>query len=228
MKGYDIIDIIKVEDHITFIRINPTDIKLTLSEVFASLSDLSWINQFDKDYIKDSFKKKAEDSLNYISDKIIKSGDDKITQHSGEYVISELARKAIIDNLFYLDVPLAELFKIKDVGNHGFDFYSENKNEVILFGEAKYNSRQNAYGNSFEQIFRFVNEEKQDLSDITDIDKFFKEKSLDNFHNGKKGFIAAFASKGTSTKKILKGLKVNKHFLELKKFEEIICVAVNI
>ena len=125
-------------------------------------------------------------------------------------------------------MPLAELFKIKDIGNHGFDFYSENKNEIILFGEAKYNSRQNAYGNSFEQIYRFVNDEKQDLSDITDIDKFFKEKPLENFHNGKKGFVAAFASKKTSTKTMLAGLKANKHYLQLKSFDEIICVAVNI
>ncbi len=48
MSGYAIVDHLLIDSHITFIRINPTDIALTLKEVFASLSDLAWISTFDK------------------------------------------------------------------------------------------------------------------------------------------------------------------------------------
>ena len=41
---YQIVDNQKIEEHITFIRINPIDIALTLRDVFNSLSDLSWIH----------------------------------------------------------------------------------------------------------------------------------------------------------------------------------------
>ncbi len=55
MNGYTVIDNRKIEPHISFIRIEPTDIKLTLGDIFRSLSDLSWINNFDKEYIRDAF-----------------------------------------------------------------------------------------------------------------------------------------------------------------------------
>lgn len=96
MNGYTIIDNIKIEDHIRFIRINPTNIELTLKEVFNSLANLSWLNDFDKDYVRQSFQTRADATVKYISDKIIRSVDDTITSDSGEYVISELARKSII------------------------------------------------------------------------------------------------------------------------------------
>jgi hypothetical protein len=227
MGGYTIVDHKKIEDHITFIRIDPTDISLTLKSIIDSLSDISWISTFDKDYGRDSYKQRAEDSIKYITKNIIKSSDDKITANSGEYVVSELARMAIVEHLKYLDIPLAELIKIKDVGNHGFDFYSRNLNEVLLFGEAKYNSRDNAYGSSLEQIVRFVND-KQDISDILDIDLFCCENSKTNFSKGQKGFIAAFASKKTSTTRLINGIKKNSDFLIASKHQELICIAVNI
>ena len=48
---------------------------------------------------------------------------------------------------------------------------------------------------------------KQDISDIQDIDKFYCEESLNNHSQGKKGFIASFASKKTDTQKIISGIK---------------------
>lgn len=227
MSAYSIIDNQKLDKHITFLRIDPIDIGLTLKEVFISLSDLAWISNFDDEYLRLGFNVRAQATVDYIANNIILSTDTKITSNSGEYVISEIARKAIVDEMTYLDIPLAELIKIKDVGNHGFDFYSRNLEDIILFGEAKYNARQNAYGLSFEQIVRFENE-KQDCSDIIDIDRFCCENSKKNFAKGKKGFVAAFAAKGTSTKTIIDGIKRNEDYRKIVKFNEIICVAVNI
>ena len=171
MRAYRVIDRIQVEPHILFIRIEPTDIKVTLRDVFNSLSNLAWISDFDKPYIQDAFQVRAEETVNYISNNIIVQSDDKITSDSGEVVVSELSRLAVISEMGYLDIHLAELIKSQAVGNDGFDFFSKNMNKVILFGEAKFNSRQNAYGAALEQIERFERI-KLDVSDIKEIVEF--------------------------------------------------------
>ncbi len=227
MNGYTIVDNLKIEDNITFIRINPTDIALTLKEVFISLSSLSWINNFDKEYTKQSFKVRADATVKYISDNIIRENDDEITSNSAEYVISELSRKSLITELNYSDIPLGELIKEQKSGNPGFDFYSENGTNILLFGEAKYIASRNAYGSAFKQIVRFE-KEKRDIADINDIEKFCSNKSLNNFTKNKKGFVAGFASKKTPTDKLIDNIKKNTNYNIIKKFDELICVAVNL
>jgi len=228
MSGYTIVDHQKIEDHITFIRINPTDIKLTLKEILDSLSDVAWISSFDEDYIRDGFQVRAEATIKYISDNIIKENADKVTSDSGECIVSELARKTVVKQLDYLDIPLGELIKIKEIGNHGFDFFSKNKEDILLFGEAKYVASVNAYGRTFKQIVRFENVEKKDVSDIIDIDRFCCDKSKRNHASGNKGFIAAFSSKSMTTAKLIEGIKANTDYQALTKFKELICVAVNL
>lgn len=73
---YQIVDNQKIEEHITFIRINPIDIALTLRDVFNSLSDLSWIDNFDAEYIKSSFGVRAEATVKYIAENIIRNVDN--------------------------------------------------------------------------------------------------------------------------------------------------------
>lgn len=228
MIGYKITENIKIDEHITFIRITPINIELTLRNVFESLSNLSWLSQFDEYYtIREGFKVRADDTIEYISKKIIKENEDSLTKNSAEYVVSELARKSIVSELEYLDIPLAELIKIKDVGNHGFDFYSKNKDSVLIFGESKYVKSKNAYGKALKGISEFISK-KQDTSDMVDIDKFCCEKSKGNFRKGNKAFAAAFSSNKIKTDKLIKGIKKNKEFIELKKHKELICVAVDI
>jgi len=227
MAAYSIVDKIKIAAHITFIRIDPIDIQITLKEIFKSLSDLSWINDFDEEYVRKSFQVRADATIKYISENIIKASDDKITSDSGEYVISELARLSIINELKYSDIPLAELIKKQKSGNPGFDFYSKNTSNVLLFGEAKYLAAQNAYGSALKQIVRFINE-AGDIGDLQDIDKFCCTVSLDNAIKKKKGYVAAFASKQTSTEQLVSNIQENEDFKILTGYEEIICVSVNI
>lgn len=227
MSGYNVLDNQQIEPHITFMRIEPTDINLTLSDIFKSMSDIAWISDFDKKYTRDSFEIRAVETINYIANNIIAEADNEITKDTGEIVVSELSRLAVINEMGYLDIPLAELFKSQAVGNDGFDFFSKNLDKVILFGEAKFNSRQNAYGAAFEQIARFENQ-KQDVSDINDIAEFCCEESLNNHSQGKKGFIASFASKTTSKENMINAIKRNANYNKLVGFEEIICIAVNV
>ena len=127
----------------------------------------------------------------------------------------------------YLDVPLAELIKEKIVGNPGFDFYSENKNSILLFGEAKYVAKTNAYNKALEQIESFSISGK-DINDIASIDRFFSEDALKNANNGDKGYIAAFSSTEIETEKLVRNIQNNEHYKNLSSHKELICVAVTI
>ena len=220
---------IDVENYnsITYIRIDPENLSVTIRDIITSLSNLSWIAKFDKSYIRNSFFKRAEDTAEYLADKILKDDGDKITEDSGEYVVSELAREALVIELKYLDVPLAELFKEQVSGNPGFDFYSANKEKVIIFGEAKYSSGRNAYGIGMEQVDRFIRD-GQDVSDLNDIDKFFEEESLKLADKGDKAYAIAFAAKGTASDMIIKGIIRNKHYKDIAINKEVIFLAVNV
>lgn len=227
MKGYTVVDHQQIDTNVTFIRIDPTDVALTLKEILLSLSNTAWIHNFDLGYVGGSFQQRTQESVQYIAKNIIKSSDDAVTSSSGEYVVSELARVAIVENLNYLDIPLAELFKEKVIKNHGFDFYTRNLNEILLFGEAKYKSKQNSYGDSLKQIVEFI-DRKQDNSDLPDIALFCCENSKRNFVNGDKGYISAFSTKNIATQQLIEGIKKNKYFAIASKYRELICVAVNI
>jgi len=227
MSGYTIVNHIKIEDHITFIRINPDNLQLTLQEIFISLSDMSWLSNFDMESMQRGFRVRAESTLQNIHSKLTRGDTDNITSNSGETIVSELARKSIISELGYLDIPLAELFKQKKDGNPGFDFFSVNLEEIILYGEAKYVAKDNGYGRAFKQITDF-RRDKKDESDNIDLFHFCSPVSLENSSNGKRGYVSAFSSTNMSTERLIKNIKENSHFQQLKSCNEIICVAVNV
>ncbi len=228
MSHYKIIQIEQIEDHITFIRIEPTDIVLTLNEIFISIADLSWIHHFDQQYLRDSFTVRAEKSIQTIKEKIIDKIDDGVTEESGELIVSELARKSLIDHMSYSDIPLGDLIKEKKGNNHGFDFFSENTEErIILFGEAKYLTNKNAYGSAFKQIIEFEGD-KKDISDLRDLEGHCSIKSLNKVADGKKGFVAAFSSTDMTSDQLITNFKRNQYFESLSNFNQLICVAINL
>lgn len=227
MRGYTIVDNQEIEPHIKFLRIKPTDIKLTLKNVLDSLMNLSWLSNFDEDYLVDSYQLRCEQSITHIAANIIKQDDTAVTRSSGEYIVSELARSSVVETLSYLDIPIADLFKKQVVGNPGFDFYSLNLNKNILFGEAKYIAKQSGHLSALEQSCNFYHL-KQHITEIADIKDFFCKESLTNCNKDEIGFMIAFSAKSTSTSRFINIIKNNLHFKELQKFKEIILIAVNI
>lgn len=227
MKGYSIIDHQTIEPHIKFLRINPTDIKLTLKNVLDSFMKLSWLSNFDEDYLIESYQLRCEQSVSHIATNIIKQNDSAVTSSSGEYIVSELARTSVVETYFYQDIPIADLFKKQTVGNPGFDFYTLNLNKNILFGEAKYIAKQSGHLSALKQSVDFY-DQKQHITEIPDIKDFFCKESLSNCNKGEIGFMVAFSAKGTSTANFIKIIKKNTYFKELSKFKEVILIAVNI
>ena len=226
-RGYEIICSTEVEPHIRFFRVRLTNIKLTLRSVFESLSNNSWIMKLDDGFLQRTFSVRFQSTIDYISSNIIREEDDSLTSDSAEYVISEIARSTIVEQLDYLDIPLGELIKEQKSGNPGFDFYSMNKSDIILFGEAKYVAKQNAYGRALEQIYRFHTEQR-DVADLLDIQNLCPKTSCDEVCNGNKGFIAAFSSKSIPTERLISNIKNNNNYQNLSSHKELILVAVDI
>lgn len=213
---------------VQFIRIDPEDISLTLSEVIKAIMDLSWLKNFDAEAVAESYKHRAQKTIDDIKTKFDKCDDGNLTKEAGEYIVSELARESLVSELGYMNIPLAELLGKKTSGNPGFDFHSQNTTtETVIFGEAKYQSAKSAYSRAVEQLRGFV-DDKKDIDDIADLRDFCTPNALTRASNGYKGFAAAFSAKSTSSDRIINAITANADFQELLKYEEIILVAVNL
>lgn len=211
-----------------FIRIDPEDISATLSDILKALMDLSWLKHFDEDYMVQSFQQRAQITIDDIKSKFDNCDQGTLTKDAGEYVVSELSREAIVSNLGYLNIPLAELLGKKVSGNPGFDFHSQNcSTDTVIFGEAKYVSAQSAYPSAVKQIKEFI-DAKKDIADIADLSPFCTPQSLRRAANGFKGFAAAFSAKGTSSDRLISAIQARAEYAELLKYEEVILVAVNL
>lgn len=213
---------------VQFIRIDPEDISATLSKILETIMDLSWLKNFDADFVVQSFGQRAQITITDIKDKFAKCIDGNLTKDAGEYVVSEVARETIVSQLGYLDIPLAELLGKKTSGNPGFDFHSQNNNtETVIFGEAKYVTAHSAYSRAIEQIKDFIDDRK-DIADLADLRDFCTPAAFARATTGAKGFAAAFSAKSTPSDRLIASIQANPAFLELLKYEEVILVAVNL
>jgi hypothetical protein len=212
---------------VTFIRVEPVHLHKTLLDIVETLSDVSWISQFDEEYVRESFLARATPTIEDICKKLSQSSTTKISSDAGEYVVSELSRAAINNHMKYNCLPLAELYSKQKSGNPGFDFHLENDCKTLVFGEAKYLEDRNAYGSGLQQIAEFL-ADKKDLKDLADLGPFFDEAVLQNVLKGQKGFAVGFASKATSSDLLIKNILKNPDYEKLLPYHEIILVAVNI
>ncbi len=226
-----ILDFRKIDElnhnKVTFIRVEPIDLQATLTDIINTLSDLSWISRFDKEYIREGFKERALPTVADITAKLTASSLEKVSENAGEYVVSELSRNAIVNQLKYLSVPLSELYSKQVSGNPGFDFHTQNDCETLIFGEAKYLSNRNAYGSGLKQVVEFI-DAKKDLRDIPDLRDFFCQTAIQKVTQGTKGFAIGFSAKTTSSDTIITYIIQNQYYNILLSYEEIILVAVNI
>jgi len=215
-----------IEPNVRLIRVQPNDLKITLGYILTTLSSMCWISQMS-DVLKQSYQVRAQGTIDRLKNDFTNGTDSEIISNTGEYIVSELTRSSIVNGLNYMDIPLGELFKQKASGNPGFDIFTVNTNEQILFGEAKYVANSNAYNNAIKQINRFI-EEKRDLTDLPDLVQFDIANAISNASKGNRGFIAGFSSTTISDANLEQNIKDNDAYKALPKDKEIICVAVDV
>lgn len=229
--AYTVKGIIKMSDpKSTLIRIEPTDLSITLREIYISISDLCWISKLPhvSRAFMTSIQNRSKKTVARIEEDLKLNPDSSLASSAGEYVVSELSHSTVVNDLNYLDIPLPELFKEKVKGNPGFDFYSENPDtEVLLFGEAKYIANTNAYSDAFEQIDGFIDLGK-DIDELANLEHFCSEGAQDKAVDGIKGYIAAFSSTSMRDEVLVAHIEKDKHYQKILHYEQVVCVAVNL
>lgn len=209
-----------------FVRIDPEDLSLSVLEILQDLADLSWLNTFDHESVKNSFKNRATKTCNYIKDKLVDANTNTpLIDEAGEYIVSCLAKKALVSVYAHNDIPLTELLGRKISNNPGFDFYTE-KNGILTTGEAKYVKGENAYNRSLSQINEFIDDNKH-IDDIALLFFFAPDESLDNLNNGDFSIGAAFSSTNICTDTLLENILDNKAFQKAIQEHTVFLLAVD-
>ena len=218
------------QPHIKLLRVHPNNLQLTIRQIFNSLIDTSWINSFMPEYLRVSLIARVEPTVKQISKNLNNGNLTDVDRNSGELVVSELSRQSIVSQYGYLDIPLGELIATQVSQNPGFDFYTINTDDIILFGESKYIADRTAHNSALKQIVDFRNDRKddKDLITITPYVPENRKMSFDNYVGGLKGYIAAFASKNESDDELINKLENNEYFKQLVNSSELICVAIDV
>lgn len=227
-KPFHVSEQLQVEENVLFLRVEIDDMHKILYYILETISSNSWFAKFEDPMIRKSYKIRLNKTICDLVKKIEREESGKITDVTGEKVVSELGRQAIVDSLHYKDIPLGDVFKQSSTGNGGFDMFSENLQHEPLFGEAKYLCGKNAYGSALNQIHTFIEDEK-DVNDYADIKDFLSEEAKKKMDDGERGYIAAFSSKGTASRELLENIKKNQHYAWIRIMgTEVVLVAVNI
>ncbi len=226
------------DTQVWFIRISIDNLQETVAEIMQIIADVSWIEGLTS-ISKESFMARARPTIDVLIEELtnyLGSCDEKTIETIGETVVSVSARSAIERILQYKALPIAELIKQKVKRNPGFDFHHEKDELMIVFGEAKYESNNNAYNKAISQIVKFIADKKH-LKDIPDIDKFLSQSVLNNMNNCQSDrdrfcYSAAFSTVGRNfdEQKLINNIKNNNHFKKLvsQNHRELVLVAVDI
>ena len=116
-----------VEAKVTFLRVVPNGKRQTLADIYSKFQDQSWIKSLTPLCIQESYRVRVNRTLEKIV-KIIEdsqaiAGMDAVVTDAAEYIVSVLAREAVIKELSHREVPIPELFKQQSSQNPGFDFF---------------------------------------------------------------------------------------------------------
>lgn len=98
---------------------------------------------------------------------------------------------------------------------------------VILFGEAKYRANEMGCYAALDQVKEFIKNEN-DSADLIDITPFLSQQSLNNFGEGRKGYMAAFTTWSETDEQIIARIIRHRVYAELVKYPELICIAIQL
>jgi hypothetical protein len=208
------------------IEVNATD---SIATIIQEINDSGWIKKLDLiDQL--SYGERIKNTSKIIFDKC--SNCNSVTKTTtydysiiGEYIISKEGRSTLINQYGHKFVPLAELWKEKDSGNPGFDFHSETCENIIVFGEAKYNSSANPYSDAINQVEDFIRL-KKDVKEMSDLKHFVSSEAQNNFINSKKGFAISFSIKAKDPFNVLNNVIHSTDIIKIADFNEFYIIGV--
>lgn len=176
---------------VTYIRVKINDIQGQAEKIMVQILDNSWLSEFENEIDKASFITRAKPTIEILTN-ILKEVGNEIGAEFGEFLISSVAQATLETNYNHKKIPLAEIWKEKAKGNPGFDFHTIDLNNILFYGEAKYNSTENAYSKAISQISKFISK-KKDIMELTDLQKLSSNVTSKHLQKNAKGYVAAFS-----------------------------------
>ncbi len=211
--------------NICLLQIHVKDTEAKISQIFEEISNTSWVNNLQQLSSRISFQTAATESIQYLKNKILSGDTSKVTEDSGEFLISVSASIALRDEYEHEVAPISELWKEKKAGNHGYDFHSRSVDNILVFGEAKYCSSGNSHGKAFDQLCDFLDGEK-DKKDLHFLEQFFGPFPIERFQAGFKSFAAAFSINSDDHDSIMNNACDSEKNTKLLEFSELYLIGV--
>jgi len=214
---------------VQFLRVEVTNLYPAIQSIIKTIASTLWVDKLIDESVRAGFLARAQPTIDRLSRALREAMTDNTTELVGEYVVSMVARYIIQATYGYRALPLAEVFKEQVSGNPGFDYHHEKDALLLIFGEAKYVSGKNAYGSAFSQIVKHIGL-KKDMKEVPELVNFISDEAKENLLIGKKGYSAAFSTKGKSFdgEKLIKYIKANTDFNSLLEHEALLIIAVDI
>lgn len=176
---------------VCIIHVKILDINGRAKEIIDVISEKSWIKKLGA-VNQIAYSARAEKTITKLVDDILAKVNNKVTKDFGEYLISDSAGSALVQQYGHTKIALAELWKEQKSGNPGFDFHTESQSQLIVYGEAKFNSSSSPYKVALDQIVRFVDEKKDEM-ELPDLQNLVSAEATNNAVNKRRGYIAAFS-----------------------------------
>lgn len=120
-----------------FFRVKADDLEKILDTVLKSISDTSWLNELDEKFLEDCYKLRAEATIKDIEKKFKACDGSNVSSEAGEYIVSELARETLKNELGYMPAPLSELLGKKNLGTLDLIFIMKIKRLKLFFLEKR-------------------------------------------------------------------------------------------
>lgn len=147
------------------------DVSQNASELINILNDKTWLSKLDllsRTDFEECAKNTIEKMLSIFNDA---QSTNSIKDEFGEYLVSMNAQRTLQSELDHVPITLSEIWGKKKSGNPGFDFHTYDQgNDLVTFGEAKYNSNGTSIKNAVDQINTFItetpNKDKTDLIEL--------------------------------------------------------------
>jgi hypothetical protein len=205
------------------IHVKVTKIYECAQEMITSISNKSWIEELDL-VLQSAYRAKAEPTIEKLVNGILKKIKNEVTSEFGEYMISHSAQLAL-EEKSHIKFPLAELLKGRVSGNEGFDFHTESTSQHIMFGEAKYCTRDTPRAEALGQIIKLIGERK-DNAELEILLNFATQDACKKAALGKKGYVAAFSLNAKNPEIIFENALKSAHVKELLVHQELYLIGI--
>ena len=222
----DINDIVCNNCRLRYVHVRINNITQKAKEIMVNILDKSWLKELDNEIDYNSFLARSEETINILTE-ILKEVGNEIGAEFGEFLVSSVAQSTLEETYRHSKFPLAEIWKEKAKGNPGFDFHTISGEDILFYGEAKFNSEQNSYTKAISQICKFI-DKKKDIMELTDLKKLNSRVNTKHLSNNFKGYVAAF-SVHNNFENIFQTIQNNKNVRQyLQKYPELFFIGIQV